>query len=71
VVCRGPYSTFRSGGNELHKRLSLGMKRYMVQTISLSDLVNNYQAPSDFDLLSIDTEGSKFEILSKLDFKKY
>ena len=67
----GIYSTFRGNEGALNKRESLGIKRYKVTTISLNDLLNNHNAPIDFDLLSIDTEGSEFEILNSLDLNKY
>tara|TARA_B100001063_G_C16632018_1_gene486314 strand:- start:98 stop:901 length:804 start_codon:yes stop_codon:yes gene_type:complete len=46
-------------------------KTYQVETISLNDLLDKYNCPSNFEYLSIDTEGSEFEILKKLNFKKY
>jgi FkbM family methyltransferase len=46
-------------------------KTYEVKTISLQDLLGKYNAPKNIDYLSIDTEGSEYEILSKLDFDKY
>ncbi len=42
-----------------------------VETISLSDLLEKYQAPTEIDFLSIDTEGSELDILSAHNFKKH
>ena len=44
---------------------------YQVKTISIEDLLDKYHAPSVIDYLSIDTEGSEFEILSAFNFEKY
>jgi len=46
-------------------------KIYKVKTISINDLFIKYDIPKNIDYLSIDTEGSEFEILCKLDFDKY
>lgn len=42
-----------------------------VKTISLLDVLKNANAPSFIEYMSLDTEGSEFEILKNFDFEKY
>jgi len=42
-----------------------------VKTISLNDLIKDYFQNKSPSYISIDTEGSEFEILKSLDFKKF
>jgi FkbM family methyltransferase len=59
-----------SNGDEHAKTRTEG-KKYNVYTRSLLDLLNKYKAPKEIDYLSIDTEGSEFEILNAFDFDAY
>jgi FkbM family methyltransferase len=57
-----------SDGNSNNRRNGT---TYQVKTISLNDLLEKYNAPKEIDYLSIDTEGSEFDILNSFDFTKY
>jgi FkbM family methyltransferase len=45
--------------------------KYMVQTVSLIDLLREHHAPKEIGYISIDTEGSEFQILNAFDFNEY
>jgi FkbM family methyltransferase len=46
-------------------------KTITMRTISLNDLLERYDAPNFIEYLSLDTEGSEYEILKTLNFKKW
>jgi len=58
-------------GSDMHKQARESGNKYKVYTVSLLDLLKKYKAPKEIDYLSIDTEGSEFEILSAFDFDAY
>lgn len=54
-----------------HQESRKTKKTYDVTTISLLDLLQKHKAPQIIDYLSVDTEGSEFEILNAFDFSQY
>lgn len=65
------------GGNTLITYLNSDNKnriisdKYLVETISLNDLLDKFEAPRHIEFMSIDTEGSELEIIGSLNFSKY
>lgn len=56
---------------DMHVESRKAGRRYVVNTITLNELLAKYEAPYFIDYLSIDTEGSEYEILRKFDFSKH
>lgn len=54
-----------------HRTRSRESSRYWVETVSMNDLLSAQKAPQNVSFLSIDTEGSEFEILRATDFKAW
>jgi FkbM family methyltransferase len=59
------------GDNDGHKAERLNSHNYPVQTVSLLDLLSDHEAPKHIEFLSVDTEGSEFDILNAFDFSQY
>lgn len=56
---------------DLHSEQRKLGRIYDVETVSLEDLLDQNSAPEFIDYLSVDTEGSEFEILSSIDFRRH
>ena len=59
-----PHDHNETGGKRIIK------EEIDVETITLDDLLDEYDAPNEIDYISVDTEGSEFEILNAFDFDK-
>lgn len=71
-VVLGELSTINSfSSTDFHRETRKAGRTYDVETISLNDLLAKHNAPQLVDYLSIDTEGSEFEILSSFDFSRH
>jgi FkbM family methyltransferase len=65
-------STIRTFAEEdFHAHARKDAQEYDVETISLIDLLEKHASPREIDYLSIDTEGSEYEILKAFDFQRY
>ena len=57
--------------SDCHTQSRRAGEKYDIDTISLFDLLKKYNAPHVIDYLSIDTEGSEYDILRDFDFDEY
>jgi FkbM family methyltransferase len=69
----GLSSLKRIMGNGIHGKTRSGsdFQEYEVRTLSLFDLLQKHDAPKIIDYISIDTEGSEYEIIENFDFGSY
>lgn len=58
-------------GSDRHSQKRVDATQYMVSTISLLDLLKRNKSPKLIDFLSIDTEGSEYQILKTFNFNEY
>lgn len=59
------------GSTDNHARRRRNAVSYNVRTISLNDMLERHGAPVGFDYLSMDTEGSEFDILQAFDIARF
>lgn len=69
----GEFSGVKESLNEKDElyRAILSQSHYLVETISLNNLLDKYGSPRNIDYISLDTEGSERRILSTFDFNKW
>lgn len=57
---------------DCHKHIvNRSKKQITVETLTLTDLLDQHNAPKFIEYMSLDTEGSELEILRGLDFNRY
>jgi FkbM family methyltransferase len=64
-------TAFNLKRDDLHANSRKHSKNYVVESISLIDLLREFNAPKEIDFLSMDTEGSEFLILKKFNFEEF
>jgi len=71
-VKKGEFSTITNFANsDHHSKKRVDSVEYFVESVSLKDLLDYHKAPEKIDYISIDTEGSEYEIIKNFDFNSY
>jgi FkbM family methyltransferase len=71
-VSKSEFSTVDGySDKDLHKDIRKVGKKYEVRTISLNELLIKHKSPKYIDYLSVDTEGSEYDILKALNFDEF
>lgn len=61
----------RFRNTDCHAEVRESGRVYPVETVSLGQLLSDHGAPPIIDYMSVDTEGSEFDILKAFDFEAY
>jgi len=56
---------------DIHSKVRIKKRKYNVNSVSLADMLERHNAPHQIDYISIDTEGSEYEILKDFKFSDY
>jgi FkbM family methyltransferase len=68
----GEFSTIEAySDRDIYREQRVSGERYLVETVSLNELLASHDCPGKIDYLSVDTEGSELAILSNFDFARY
>jgi len=65
------FSGISSHIDKHRSRVDLNKETIKVKTITLTEVLDNSNAPKFIEYMSLDTEGTELEILKGLDFEKY
>lgn len=73
AICRNGtlFSGIDKHINAYKERVEKNKKIIKLNTLSFNDLLEKSNAPEFIEYVSIDTEGSEYEIIKDIDFKKY
>jgi FkbM family methyltransferase len=68
---KGAGAFSRLVGSKGHRLDDFQIERYEVTTVTLNDIFEERGIPQEIDFMSVDTEGSEFDVLKGINFSKY
>ena len=71
VRCRELSTARQYANTDMHRNARMDSSVINVETVSLRDLLAFHEAPEVVDYMSVDTEGSEFDILRNFPFNEY
>ena len=67
----GEFSGLEVAHVDRNEKRAQPISEYAVNANTLTSVLDRYDAPNEIDYVSIDTEGSEFEVLQGIDFQRY